>query len=74
MASLAALAYAAAINGYQRALAGNGAIADAHLTQAARQSLTAASLIEALNGASKPLTGRSRCGRRARHGTPIIET
>ena len=52
MASLAALAYAAAINGYQRALAGNGASADAHLTQAARQSLTAASLIEALNGAS----------------------
>lgn len=51
MASLAALAFAAAINGYQRALAGNGASADAHLTQAARQSLTAASLIEALNGA-----------------------
>ena len=52
MASLAALAYAAAVNGYQKALAGNGVIADAHLTQAARQSLTAASLIEALNGAS----------------------
>lgn len=53
MASLAALAYAAAVNGYQKALAGNGVIADAHLTQAARQSLTAASLIEAMNSASK---------------------
>lgn len=53
MAALAALAYAAAVTGYQNGLAAKSpAIADAYLSQAARQSLTVTALIEALNGAS----------------------
>lgn len=55
VASLASLAYAAAITAYQKALGStNPAIADAYLTQGARQSLTVTALVDALNSASKP--------------------
>ena len=67
MAALAALAYAAAVTGYRNGLATKTpALADAYLSQAARQSLTVTALVEVLNGHVRAVSANKANGKRDR--------
>jgi hypothetical protein len=67
LASLASLAYAASTAGYQNGLkTKTPALADAYLSQAARQALTVAALIEGLNGHVRKVPANKANGKRDR--------
>jgi hypothetical protein len=59
LANAAVLAHAAMVLSYQRGMAAHGALADAHLTQGARQALTVKALVDGLSKLPKQPSIRS---------------